>query len=57
MRIIASYEAGETVAIEVMRKQKRLHIAWQVPRADEHTRRFMHFRRAPSDSDPGPPRD
>jgi membrane-associated protease RseP (regulator of RpoE activity) len=57
MRIIASYDAGETVAIEVMRKQKRVHIAWHVPRAGEHMRRFMHFRRSPGDTDPGPPRN
>jgi S1-C subfamily serine protease len=31
MRILRSYEAGETVTVEVMRKQKRTTIAWKVP--------------------------
>jgi S1-C subfamily serine protease len=31
MRILRSYEKGETVSIEVMRKQKRLTVAWKVP--------------------------
>src|SRR3989442_13194472 len=31
MRIPRSYEAGETVSIELMRKQKRLTVAWKVP--------------------------
>src|SRR5256886_3064692 len=31
MRILRSYEAGETVSIELMRKQKRLTVAWKVP--------------------------
>ena len=31
MRILRSYEAGETVTVEVMRKQKRTTVAWKVP--------------------------
>ncbi len=31
MRILRSYEKGETVSIEIMRKQKRLTVAWKVP--------------------------
>src|SRR5438552_14642496 len=31
MRILRSYEAGETVSIELMRKQKRMTVAWKVP--------------------------
>src|SRR3989475_9328030 len=38
MRILRSYEAGETVSIELMRKQKRLTVAWKVP---EHEARHM----------------
>src|SRR5438445_2643838 len=40
MRILRSYESGETVSIELMRKQKRLTVAWKVPeREARHTRR------------------
>ncbi|HEX4600126.1 MAG TPA: PDZ domain-containing protein [Gemmatimonadales bacterium] len=31
MRILQSYEQGETVAIELMRKQKRTSVTWKVP--------------------------
>jgi len=31
MRILRSYDKGETVSIEIMRKQKRLTVAWKVP--------------------------
>ena len=31
MRILRSYEAGETVTVEVMRKQKRTTVTWKVP--------------------------
>src|SRR5947199_2139997 len=31
MRILRSYEKGETVSIEILRKQKRLTVAWKVP--------------------------
>src|SRR5207247_4633434 len=31
MRILRSYEPGETVTVAVMRKQKRTTIAWKVP--------------------------
>src|SRR3989441_3998202 len=40
MRILRSYEAGETVSIELMRKQKRLTVAWEVPEPEaRHMRR------------------
>ena len=40
MRILRSYEAGETVSIELMRKQKRLTVAWKVPEPEtRHMRR------------------
>ena len=52
MRILRSYEAGETVSIELMRKQKRLTVAWKVPEPEaRHMRRprgheeQSHYRR------------
>jgi PDZ domain-containing protein len=35
MRILRSYEGGEAVTIELMRKQKRMTIAWKVPSREE----------------------
>lgn len=40
MRILQSYDAGETVAIDLLRKQKRLTLTWKVPARGEH--RFRH---------------
>jgi S1-C subfamily serine protease len=57
MRILRSYEAGETVAIDILRKQKRVSLAWQVPRSDEQMRQFLRLHRLTPDSDPRPPRD
>jgi len=31
MRILRSYEKGETVSIEILRKQKRMTLTWKVP--------------------------
>jgi S1-C subfamily serine protease len=31
MRILRSYDPGETVTLEVMRKQKRVNVSWKVP--------------------------
>src|SRR3989454_9235205 len=42
MRILRSYEAGETVAIELMRKQKRLTVAWKVPEPGARHMRRPH---------------
>ena len=36
MRILRSYDEGETVAIEVLRKQKRTPLSWKVPEAEDH---------------------
>lgn len=36
MRILRSYESGETVGIDVQRKQKRTTLSWKVPEADDH---------------------
>jgi hypothetical protein len=38
MRILRSYDAGESVSIEIMRHQKRQTLSWTVPEAD-HWRR------------------
>jgi S1-C subfamily serine protease len=35
MRILRSYDAGETVAIDIMRRQKRLALSWTVPARDK----------------------
>jgi len=35
MRILRSYEAGETVSLDVLRKQKRVSVTWKVPEANE----------------------
>jgi len=42
MRILRSYDKGETVSIEIMRKQKRLTVAWKVPPREDRS-----FRRHP----------
>jgi S1-C subfamily serine protease len=57
MRILRSYEAGETVTIEILRKQRRVSLAWQVPRSEDHVRQFMRLHRLVPDSEPVPPRN
>ncbi len=44
MRILRSYDGGETVSIDIMRKQKRMTITWKVPAAEDRWRR-MHRER------------
>lgn len=39
MRILRSYEAGETVAIELMRHQRRMTVSWKVPEREPRMRR------------------
>ena len=39
MRILRSYEPGESVSIDILRKQKRMSLAWKVPEAGEHRMR------------------
>ena len=39
MRILRSYDTGETVSIEVLRKQKRTTLSWKVPESEER----FHF--------------
>jgi PDZ domain-containing protein len=38
MRILRSYDAGETVTIDIMRKQRRTTLSWKVPDRDEMLR-------------------
>ncbi len=54
MRILRSYESGETVSIEVLRKQKRTTLSWKVPESEERfklapgTPRYRKPREEPS---------
>lgn len=49
MRILRSYDKGETVSIEIMRKQKHLTLSWKVPTAlDDPLMRPGHEREEPS---------
>lgn len=41
MRILRSYDQGETVSIDIMRKQKRMTVSWTVPGRE---RRSRHWR-------------
>ena len=41
MRILRSYETGETVSIEILRKQKRMSLTWKVPARED---RFFRMR-------------
>jgi hypothetical protein len=38
MRILRSYDVGETVQIEIMRHQKRQTVSWKVPNPEAHDR-------------------
>lgn len=38
MRILRSYDMGETVSVEIMRKQKRLTLSWKVPEREDMRR-------------------
>ncbi len=42
MRILRSYETGETVSIEILRKQKRMSLTWRVPARED---RFFRMHR------------
>jgi PDZ domain-containing protein len=44
MRILRSYEKGETVSIEILRKQKRMTLTWKVPARQDRFLR-MHQER------------
>jgi hypothetical protein len=47
MRILRSYDSGDTVSIDVLRKQKRTMVKWTVPDEDDHYFKMM----------PGTPRE
>jgi PDZ domain-containing protein len=36
MRILRSYDTGETVSLDVLRKQKRVTLSWKVPASEDH---------------------
>lgn len=42
MRILRSYDKGETVSVEIMRKQKRLTVAWKVPSRKDRSFQRVH---------------
>ena len=44
MRILHSYEAGETVSLDIVRKQKRMTVTWKVPERGERTLMLHHER-------------
>src|SRR5947199_6407476 len=48
MRILRSYEKGETVSIEILRKQKRMTLSWKVPAREDRM-----FRRHADHEGPG----
>lgn len=47
MRILRSYDEGETVAIEVLRKQKRTPLSWKVPEPEDHFKMMTPHSRRP----------
>lgn len=49
MRILRSYDSGETVTIDVLRKQKRVTVSWKVPEnEDRHFKMLPRMREEPS---------
>src|SRR6267143_1204907 len=49
MRILRSYDAGETVTLDVLRKQKHVSVTWKVPsNEDRHFRMMPRIREEPS---------
>ena len=49
MRILRSYDTGETVTLDVLRKQKRVTVTWKVPENEErHFRMVPRMREEPS---------
>ncbi len=45
MRILRSYDKGETVSIDIMHKQKRLSVAWKVPSREDRSVRVRREQR------------
>jgi S1-C subfamily serine protease len=54
MRILRSYAPGDSVAIDIMRRQKRMTVVWQVPREEGPTPQFPRMHQMVSDSGPAP---
>src|SRR5712692_1224372 len=54
MRILRSYEKGETVSIEILRKQKRMTLSWKVPAREDRMMR-MHEERDDHEDQSGLP--
>ncbi len=52
MRILRSYESGETVSIEVLRKQKRTTLSWKVPDEESRMNRVFERTRRPGGEEP-----
>jgi len=52
MRILRSYDTGETVSIEVLRKQKRTTLSWKVPESNDHFKYMMPRVRTPMREEP-----
>lgn len=48
MRILRSYDPGETVTIDVLRKQKRVTVSWKVPEREDHFRMAPRMHEEPS---------
>jgi len=49
MRILRSYDAGESVTLDVLRKQKHVSVTWKVPsNEDRHFRMMPRVREEPS---------
>lgn len=48
MRILRSYDPGETVSLDVLRKQRRMTVTWKVPENDDN----RYFRRTPRLEEP-----
>ena len=44
MRILRSYEKGETVSLEILRKQRRMTLTWKVPAREDRLFRMRHER-------------
>jgi C-terminal processing protease CtpA/Prc len=48
MRILRSYDPGDTVALDVLRKQKRVTVSWKVPEREDHFRMVPRMHEEPS---------
>ena len=53
MRILRSYEEGETVTLDIIRKQKRMTLTWKVPEGE--SRYFRRYRERDRDHEPENP--